>query len=259
MDRPRATNVPTFVLCAGIATAALAWAAIRWPSGRSLFGFESAYWDLGLLPALAASALAAYRLKSATGPQKRFLIGFLSCGLIAAVAYTASCSRAARWSPVSVLQPFQTGFMLAPGMRTSWRDLRPWGIFVDSVILVLIPLLPALLGGLAVSVRITLRRMMVAVAIVAILLWVMTATIHRARHQDRMGYYHRDQIVGALLGHAGPDARIVFEPQSVDRSGKAVPPHQQRLDRWHEAMAQKYWHSSYYPWSAAVRETPPPE
>jgi hypothetical protein len=202
MERLRATNVPTIALCAVSATAALVWAAIRWPSGLSLFGFESAYWDLGLLPALAAFALAAYRLKSAIGPRRRFLVGFLCCGLIAAAAYTASCSRAARWSPVSMLQPFQTGFMLAPGMRTSWRDLRPWGVFIDSVILVLIPLLPALLGGAAVSVRITLGRMMAVVA---------------------------------------------------------VPLRQQRLDRWHEAMAQKYWHSSYYPWSAAVKETPPPE
>jgi hypothetical protein len=65
MERQRTSDLQTFILFAGIATAALAWAAIRWPSGLSLFGFES---------------------------------------------------------PYSVLQPFQTGFMLAPGRKTTLRS-----------------------------------------------------------------------------------------------------------------------------------------
>ncbi len=254
MSRPR-----IFLLGIVPASVAVVWAVIRWTSGRSLFGFESPYWDLGLLPTLAALVWAGYRLKFVNGPRRRFLIGFLIVGLIAVVAYTASCSRPAQWSFVSMLQPFQTGFMLAPRMGMSRRHLRPWGVFVDSVILILIPLLPALLGGLVVSIRITLGRMMAAIAVIAILFGGVTTTIRRARHQDQMGHYHRTQIAGILRGHPGLDGTMVFEPQPIDSKGRTISPQQQKLDRWHEDMAQKYWHSSPYPWSAAVKETPPPE
>ena len=251
--------MPTIVSFAVFAACGLVWAAIRWPSGRSLFGFESPYWDLGLLAALVALTFTVYRLRSATGSPRRFLIGFLICGLAATAVYIGSCTRPARWNPVSMLQPFQTGFMLATGMGTSWSDFSLWGIFVDSVILVLIPILPAVLGGLVISEPIRLRRMISAVAVIAILFAVVTSTIRRARYLDQMGYFHRNQIVGVLHGDAGPDWKFVYKPQPIDRNGKAVPPHQQKLDQWHEAMAQKYWQSSYYPWSATVRETPPPE
>jgi hypothetical protein len=62
-----------------------------------------------------------------------------------------------------------------------------------------------------------------------------------------------------LLGHDGPDGKAIFEPQAIEKDGKPVSPAQQRLDRWHEAMAQRYLHCSYYPWSAAVKDLPPPE
>jgi hypothetical protein len=259
MERWRVNGLPKVVLFGAVATAALSWAAMRWPRGLSFFGFESPYWDLGLLPVLVALAVKAYRLKDAEGARRRFLIGFEVCGFAAAIAYTLSCARPAKWSLVSVLLPFHTGYMLAPDMRMTWRELNPWGIFVDTVILVLLPMLPATLGGIVCSERITLRRMMVAVAIIAILFGGFVDTRRRARHYDRMGNYHRNQIVGQLYGHTGPDGGMVYEPSEIDRKGKAVSPRQQRLDRWHEAMAQKYWHSSFYPWSAAIRELPAPE
>jgi hypothetical protein len=244
--------------CAIIVFAAT-WAGIRWPQALSLFGFESPYWDLGLFPILVGLLLGANHIKVEGGRRRRFLIGFMSCGLVAAIAYTISCSRPARWSLVSVLQPFQTGFMLAPEMKTSWTDLKPWGVFVDTVIVVSLPLLPALLVGVIASARITLARVMIAIALIALVFGGVGSTIRTARQYDRMGLYHRNQIIGVVWGRLAPDGKRVYEPSTVDRNGKSVSPRQQRIDRWHEAMAQKYWHSAFYPWSAPVEELLPPE
>lgn len=257
--RRRITELPKFGRYAAIPAGFAAWAALRWPWGLSLFGFESPYWDLGLLPIVTALMLGAICIKGTDGARRRFLIGFVVCGFVAAVAYVVSCSRPARWSLVSVLQPFQTGFMLAPEMRTTWTNLTLWGIVVDTVILVLLPLVPAALGGVVCSVRLTLRRVMVAIAVIAVCLAGIVSTIRRARQHDRMGHFHRSQIVGVLYSRAGPGAKLVVYHRAVDRNGKAVSSHQQRMDRWHEAMAQEYWHASYYPWSGAVKEIPLPE
>ncbi len=233
--------------------AAFLGAAVRWSLGLSLIGFESPYWDLGLLPILALLVLAARR--SEAGRRRRFQIGFAVTGALAATVYTVCCLRNARWNLVSVLLPYQTGFLLMPEMKTSIRDLNAWGVFVDTVILVSIPLLPAVLAGVAVSARITLRRMMVTTAIIALIFAGLVQTMRRARHNDSMGLYHREQVVGVLYG-SSTDGKLV--PMPFDRNGKPVSPQQQKLDRWHEAMAQRYWHSPYYPWSSAVEELPPP-
>ncbi len=161
MRRSRTNDLA--LLMVGIA--ALSWAATRWSQGLSLFGFESPYWDLGLLPTLALLVLAASR--SEQDRRRRFQIGFAVCGVLTATGYTMSCLRSARWSPVSALQPYQTGFWLMPEMKSSIWERTPWGVFVDTVILVSIPLLPAILGGVVASARITLRRTMVAIAIIA--------------------------------------------------------------------------------------------
>jgi hypothetical protein len=239
-----------------IAVVALSWGAMRWPRGLSLFGFESPYWDLGLLPILSALLLVPIRFRSS---GKRFLTGFEVCGVAATIAYSLSCMRPAKWSIVSVLLPFQTGYLLAPGRRTTLGDLKPWGIFVDTVILVLLPLLPAILGGVIASVRITLRRLMVSVAVLAIIFGAPINTIRRARHYDRLGLYHRKQVVGQVWSRIGPDGKQFTEISAIDRKGKAVSPRQQKVDRWHEAMAQKYWHAPYYPWSAAPKKRLSPE
>ena len=59
MERPRwrINNLSTIVLYAVMAIGTLLWAAVRWPRGLSLFGFESPFWDLGLLPLLIMLAL----------------------------------------------------------------------------------------------------------------------------------------------------------------------------------------------------------
>ncbi len=77
--------------------------AFRWCRGSSVFGFESPYWDLGLIPILAALAIIAVRVKVRDCRRSRFLLGFEVLGLAAVAAYFVSCSRPARWSLVSAL------------------------------------------------------------------------------------------------------------------------------------------------------------
>src|SRR5262249_33498464 len=141
-----------------------------WVRGSSVFGFESPFWDLGLIPILTALVYGACRAGGGDGIRRRFLLGFGIFGLVAAAAYIVSCSRPARWSLVSALLPFQTGLMLAPDVGMSWKDLSLWRMVVDTAILASLPLVVATLGGVMFSVRFTLRRIVVIVAVIAMVL-----------------------------------------------------------------------------------------
>jgi hypothetical protein len=94
-----------------------------WSKGSSVFGFESPFWNLGLIPILTALVIGACRFGGCDADRRRFVLGFEIFGLAAITAYIVSCSRPARWSLVSALLPFQTGLMLAPDVRMSWKDL----------------------------------------------------------------------------------------------------------------------------------------
>src|SRR5208283_6190263 len=84
-----------------------------WSRGTSIFSFESPFWDLGLIPILTALVISVGRVGRCDAISRRFLIGFGIFGSAAVIAYIVSCSRPARWSLVSSLLPFQTGFKLS--------------------------------------------------------------------------------------------------------------------------------------------------
>src|SRR4051794_8772311 len=97
-------------------------------------------------------------------------------------------------------------------------------------------------------VRFTVRRLVVAIALVA---GGFDASSWIGRRRDRfqrLGSYHRHQIVCVLWGHPGPDGEYVYEPTSHDQQGKPVSARQQRIDRWHESLAQRYWNAARSPW-----------
>ena len=83
-------NVIAFTAMVAIAVAL----AIRWFRGSSVFGFESPYWDLGLIPILAALVTGAIRLTACAGTGRRFVLGFEVFGWVAVTAYFLSCSQA---------------------------------------------------------------------------------------------------------------------------------------------------------------------
>ena len=219
-----------------------------WSKGSSVFGFESPFWDLGLIPVLTALVIGACRVGGCDPIRRRFLLGFGIFGLAAVAAYMVSLSGTARWSLVSALLPFQTGLMLAPDVGASWKNLIFWNILVDTAILMSLPLIVATLGGVVFSVKFTMRRIAVAVAVIAMVLGALVGVGRRIRRFDDLGAYHRDQIVGQLYGTVGADGTMLYVPSSLDRNGRPVTPHQQRMDRWHEQMAHRYWHAARHPW-----------
>jgi hypothetical protein len=233
--------------------------ARNWYRGSSILGFESPYWDLGLIPILTALVIGACRARRCDATGRRFLLGFEVLGLAAVAAYIVSCSRPARWSLVSALLPFQTGLMLAPDVGASWKDLVFWNILVDTAILATLPLIVAAVGGVMFSVRFTLRRMTVAVAVIALVLAALVGVGRRIRRFDELGAYHRNQIVSQMYGMVGADGMMRYVPSSWDRNGKPVTPHEQRMDRWHEQMAQRYWRAARRPWIEVALEPSPRE
>jgi hypothetical protein len=235
--------------------------ALRWYKGSSVFGFESPYWDLGLIPILAALAINAVRTKVADGRRPRFLLGFEVFGLAAGAVYFVSCSRPARWSLVSALLPFQTGFMLSPGIGKRWQDLSFWKILVDMAVLASLPLIVALVGGMMFAVRFTTRRIVVAVAVIAMVLGGLVNFVRRVRRFDGLASYHRLRIIGvAQRSVIGDDGMIVgLELSPVDVKGKPVAPRQRLLNQWHARMFQRYLRAARRPWLDVQPEPPPSE
>jgi hypothetical protein len=230
-----------------------------WSKGSSVFGFESPFWDLGLIPILTALVIGTCRVGGRDAIRRRFLLGFGIFGLAAITVYIVSLSRGARWSLVSALLPFQTGMMLAPDVGMSWKDLTFWRILVDTAILASLPLVVATLGGVMFSVRFTIRRIAVAVAIMAMVLAALIGVARRIRRFDDLATYHRSQIVGQVYGMVGTDGTMTYVPSSLDRNRKPVTPHQQRMDRWHMQMAKRYLHAAARPWLEVTLDLPPPE
>jgi hypothetical protein len=158
-----------------------------WLKGSTIFGFESPFWDLGLIPTLTALVVGACRVGGCDAIRRRFLLGFEIFGLAAVTAYIVSCSRPARWSLVSALLPFQTGLMLAPDVGASWKNLILWNILVDTAILASLPLIAASVGGVMFSVRFTMRRIAVVVAVIALVLGALVGVERRMRRFADLG------------------------------------------------------------------------
>jgi hypothetical protein len=255
--RPRITITNVTILVLIMAVGFLL--ARGWSEGSSIFAFESPFWDLGPIPILAALVIGAGRVGGCDAIRRRFLLGFEIFGLAAITACPISCSRPARWSLVSALLSFQTGLMLAPDVGASWKDLNFWSILVDTAILTSLPFIVASVGGVMFSVRFTMRRIMVAIAVIATVLGAIGGVGRRIRRFDRLGYYHRTRIVGVLYGHSGPDGKMIYAPSSVDQDGRPITPRQQLIDRWHEQMAQRYWRAARYPWLDVAPDPPPRE
>jgi hypothetical protein len=234
--------------------------AFGWSEGSSVFSFESPYWDLGLIPILAALVIFAVRGSEGDGRRFRFMLGFEVFGLAAIAAYFISCSRPARWSPVSALLPFQTGLMLSPGVGRRWQDLSFWKILVDLAILASLPLIVASVGGMICAAKVTIRRIAVAVAVIALVLGGFVSIVRRVRRFDDLARYHRSQIIGVPQREVMNDGMIVgLEVSSVDVRGRPVTPRRRLLNEWHARMFQRYRRAARQPWIDVQPESPPPE
>src|SRR3954468_14385090 len=97
-------------------------------------------------------------------------------------------------------------------------------------------------------VRVTVRGMMVAVAVVGAALGGLAGLDRRRARLERLGSDHRARVVCVLAGSPGPDGVYAYEPRGFDQRGRPTSRRQRAADRWHEAMAQKYRRAARYPW-----------
>jgi hypothetical protein len=149
--------------------------------------------------------------------------------------------------------------MLAPDFGASWKDLNYADVLVDTAVLVSLPLVVALVGGVIFSVRLSTRRIVVAVAVIAILLGGLTAVARRIRRFDHLAYLHRSQMSGLMIGFRRPDGTTTMLPANVDAAGKPLTPQQERMDHWHWEMAERYQRATHFPWAEVTVDPPPDE
>jgi hypothetical protein len=149
--------------------------------------------------------------------------------------------------------------MLAPYFGASWKTLNLANVLVDTAILMSLPFVVALVGGVVFSVRLSTRRIVVAVAVIAILLGGLTTVARRIRRFDHLAYLHRSQMSGLMVGFRRPDGTTTMVPANVDAAGKPLTPYQEKVDRWHWEMAERYPRATHFPWAEVTVDPPPDE
>jgi hypothetical protein len=109
--------------------------------------------------------------------------------------------------------------------------------------------------------RFTVRRMMVAVAIAAVLLGVWAWVERRRARLSAIANWHHGQIICVFFGFPGPDGEYVYEATDAPQKSGDPPVslHQQRIDTWHREIAVKYWRAAEYPWLPVAPDSPEPK
>jgi hypothetical protein len=109
--------------------------------------------------------------------------------------------------------------------------------------------------------RFTVRRLMIAVAFLALFLggWVWMER-KSARFSD-LANWHHSQITCIFDGCMGADGEFVYEATSLpQRDGDPpVSLRQQRIDTWHRQISMKYWAAARRPWLPVEPDPPEPE
>ena len=100
---------------------------------------------------------------------------------------------------------------------------------------------------------------MITVAVLRAMLGLWVAIERRSVRFERLGWFHRNRIVGVLAGSLAPDVTDIYEPLAVDHQGRSVSAHQRDINEWHEGLAQKYWHAARYPWLPVAPDSSPPD
>jgi hypothetical protein len=106
------------------------------------------------------------------------------------------------------------------------------------------------------SVQFTVRRMMVAVAVVAVLLGVgpfrqRSAKYQRkaVEHAGQVGVSNENAKVQLAAGRKHPEIRVLMEASAAEW---------ERLAAWHADLAKKYSHAASRPWETLPLDPRPP-
>jgi hypothetical protein len=101
--------------------------------------------------------------------------------------------------------------------------------------------------------RMTTRRLMAAVAYLAIPLAFLIAMDRRVTRFVRAAEYHKEQV--ALLGRLGREEHL----GGGSVRGIAPPPKAIRAREYHSRMAENYRHAARYPWLPVEPDPPEPK
>jgi hypothetical protein len=99
-------------------------------------------------------------------------------------------------------------------------------------------------------VRLTVRMMMAAVAVVGVLLWTTLWLGGRVRAYRWMAEYH-----AAYRWKVALPVTPGSVPRGVDFRGEVI---SAERDRWHAALAAKYLRAARYPWLSVEHDPPEP-
>lgn len=103
--------------------------------------------------------------------------------------------------------------------------------------------------------RTTTRRLMAAVAVVALALGAWLGIERRRARLTRISYDHLERIVGRGSGFGPPTGAGVL---SLGPDGRPLSERQQKLDVWHLLLHRKYFEAARRPWLPVPPDSPPP-
>ena len=109
--------------------------------------------------------------------------------------------------------------------------------------------------------RFTVRRLMIAIAIVAVFLGVWLWAERRRARFKALAHWHDMQVVYVVVEYLLPDGSCIFEVTSLPQKigDPHVPPRQQRICTWNYQLAQKYRRAARYPWLPVEPDPPEPK
>jgi hypothetical protein len=107
-------------------------------------------------------------------------------------------------------------------------------------------------------VQFTVRRMVVAVALVAIPLGATVELKRRSDHFRRLAEGHRQKAIAGWMASRPDGSRGGFY---YDRTGMPIPDWERHLlrDAWHARLKDKYYQASRRPWFPVPPDPPEPK
>jgi hypothetical protein len=99
--------------------------------------------------------------------------------------------------------------------------------------------------------RISMRKLMLLVAVLGILLGGLAQLDRRRRHFRNLAAFHGSQYLMSYAEGGGPNGKMVY----WDCAGNRLTDRQVREDAWHVEMLLKYRRAAEWPWLRVAPDT----
>jgi hypothetical protein len=107
--------------------------------------------------------------------------------------------------------------------------------------------------------RFTVRRLMLAIAILALPLGIWGRREYRRITFERLASDHRSRIKGLILGRGGPFGYGLWGLESGSHPARLLTDRERQLDRYHMDLFRKYFEAARSPMSPVPPDPPEPE